>query len=106
MTIKQNALLEEYAAKKAELQALEEELVAMEPKVLTALEKAGVDTLKENYGTFSVVYRKRWTYSEELTEKEKEYKTIVKARQQEEQQSGEATAEETKGLSFRAYKPE
>ena len=79
------------------------ELEVLEPKVLAYLKKEGVDTLKEGYGTFSVVYRKKWTYSPALMEKDKEYKTIIKAKQQEEQENGEAKAEEVKGLSYREY---
>ncbi len=103
MTQKQSNLLERYAELKAQAKAISEELDVMEGKVLGYLEKEGVDTLKEEYGTFSVVYRKKWTFSKELVEKEKQYAVIIKAEKQEEQESGEAKAEEVKGLSYRAY---
>ena len=105
MTNKQESILEAYAARKAELKQIEAELDEMEPEVLKLLEKNGMDTLKEDYGTFSVVYRKKWTYSKELVEKEKQYATVIKAEKQDEQESGEATYEENKGLSYREYQP-
>lgn len=106
MTIKQNALFQDYADKKAEAARIAEELKEMEGKVLGLLEKQGVDTLKETYGTFSVVYRKKWDYSPALIQKELEYNTIIKSRKTEEQENGEAKSEEAKGLSYRAYVPE
>ena len=106
MTTKQNALFQDYADKKVEAIKIAEELKELEPKVLGLLEKQGVDTLKETYGTFSAVYRKKWEYSPALLQKELEYDTIIKARKTEEQENGEAKAEEIKGLSYRAYVPE
>ena len=44
-------------------------------------------------------------YENRLIEKEKQYNEIVKAAKSDEQLSGEAKAEETKGLSYREYKP-
>ena len=105
MTNKQLTLLEDYAAKEEQLKALEAEIEAMKPKVLATLEKQGVDTLKETYGTFSVVYRKKWTYSDGLSEKEKQYNAVIKQEKADEQESGEASFEETKGLSYRQYIP-
>lgn len=103
MTKAKETLLKTYAYLKAQAKALDAELEVAEGKVLAYLEKEGVDTLKEEYGTFSVVNRKKWIYSVALQEKEKEYKTIIKSKQNDEQQSGEANYEESKGLSFRAY---
>jgi hypothetical protein len=103
MTQKQNELLERYADRKESIRLLEMEVEMLEPKVLAYLDKEGVDTLKEAYGTFSVVNRKKWTYTPELIEKKKQYDTIIKAKQTEEQESGEAKAEEVKGLSYRVY---
>lgn len=105
MTKTQNKLFQDYADKKAEAGRIAEELKELETGVLGLLEKQGVDTLKETYGTFSVVYRKSWEYSPALVQKELEYNTIIKASKSEEQESGVAKAEETKGLSYRAYKP-
>lgn len=103
MTQKQEELLKIYADKKAAIKQAEAELEEMETKVLAFLEKQKIDTWKEPFGTFSVVYRKKWSYSPALVEKEKEYKTIIKQKQSDEQQSGEASYEESKGLSYRAY---
>ena len=105
MTQKQNSLLQDYADKKAELARIGDELKELEPKVLGFLEKQGIDTLKETYGTFSIVSRKKWEYSPSLVQKEVEYNVIIKTKKQEEQDSGVAKAEETKGLSYRVYKP-
>ena len=106
MTKAKETLLKTYADLKAQAKALDAEIEATEAKVLKYLEAEGVDTLKEDYGTFSVVTRKKWSYSPELVEKEKEYKTIIKSKQNDEQQSGEAKYEESKGLSFRVYESE
>ena len=105
MTTKQNALFQDYAEKKAEAAKIAEELKELEPKVLGLLEKQGIDTLKETYGTFSVVNRKKWEYSPALVQKELEYDTIIKSKKTEEQEAGVAKAEESKSLSYRAYKP-
>lgn len=103
MTNKQENLLQDYAALKAQQKEIEANLEDMEPKVLSLLEKTGVDTLQEEYGTFSVTYRKKWTYSEELVEKERQYAAIIKQEKSDEQENGEAKAEEVKGLSYRKY---
>lgn len=100
---KQKTILETYAEFKEKKQEIEDALDNLEPEVLAYLEKEGVDTLREEYGTFSVVYRKRWAYSKELGEKEKQYNAIIKGQKEEEQTSGEAKAEEVKGLSYRKY---
>ena len=105
MTKTQNNLLADYAALKAQQKEIEANLEVMEPKVLGLLEKRGVDTLVEDYGTFSAVYRKKWTYTSELVEKEKQYAAVIKQDKADEQLSGEAKAEETKGLSYRKYEP-
>src|SRR3990167_1120907 len=105
MTQKQNEFFQKYADKKAEAAKIAEELKELEPKVLGLLEKQGIETLKETYGTFSVVYRKKWEYSPELIQKETEYEVIIKAKKAEEQKDGIAKAEETKGLTYRKYEP-
>lgn len=102
---KQTDVLKLYAGLEDERKKVEEKLEALKPEILKVLEEKGVDTLQETYGTYSVVYRKRWTYSSELVQKEFEYNEIVKSRKQEEQTSGEAKAEVAKGLSYRAYVP-
>lgn len=102
LNLTQEALLKKYADKKREMKELEAEIEELEPKVIGFLDKQGLDTLKEPWGTYSLVYRKKWSYTPELIEKEKEYKTIIKQKQTDEQESGEANYEESKGLSFRA----
>jgi hypothetical protein len=72
---------------------------------LTLLEKQGVDTLAEDYGTFSVVYRKKWEYSPEYKSRKEQYDVILKGMRVEEEESGIAKAEDAKTLSYRAYKP-
>jgi hypothetical protein len=103
MTQKQNELLERYADRKQSIKLLEMELEVLEPKVLAYLDKEGVQTLQEAYGTFSVVNRRKYTYTKELVEKQKQYDVIIKAAKQEEQENGEAKVEEVKGLSYRQY---
>lgn len=102
MTLTQEALLKKFADKKREMKELQAELDALEPKVLGFLEKQGLDTLKEPWGTYSIVTRKKWSYTDTLIEKEKQFKIIIADMQLEEKNSGEAKAEEIKGLSFRA----
>lgn len=105
MTKKEESILKLYAEKEEKIKELDTELAAMKPKVLNLLQERGVDTLQEEYGTFSVVKRIKWTYTKELVQKEFEYNEIIKSRKQEEQESGEAKAEESSGLSYRAYVP-
>lgn len=103
MTLTQEALLKKYAKLKTAIKETEAQIEELEPQVLAFLEKEGADTWKEPWGTYSVVYRKKWSYTPAVTEKEKEYKAIIKQKQQDEQESGEAKAEEVKGLSYREY---
>ena len=105
MIKKQENVLQDYALLEEEIGILEERRDALKPKILTLLEKDGTDTLREDYGTFSIVYRKKWTYSSSLAEKEKQYNAIIKADKKEEEENGEAKAEEMKGLSYRKYEP-
>ena len=101
--MKKKTVLETYAEFKAKKEEIEDALANLQPEVMAYLEKEGVDTLREEYGTFSIVYRKQWIYSKELQEKEKQYNAIVKTAKQDEQDNGEAKAEESKSLSYRAY---
>jgi hypothetical protein len=103
---KNQDILKLYAEKKAERAKVDSELDELEPQVLGYLNEKGFDTLREDYGTFSVVYRKKWSYTNQLVEKEKQYAEIIKTAKLDEQDSGEAKAEEVKGLSYREYKPD
>lgn len=103
MTKKQINLFEEYAKTKEQIALLMERAKELEPKVLKNLDEMRVDTYQENYGTFSVVRRKAWTYSDEYQSKEEQYNVILKEARREEQENNIAKAEETKGLSYRKY---
>ena len=102
---KQDHILKVYAEKKEQLAKLQEELDDHEAMVMQVLDERGIQTLQETYGTFSVVNRKKWTYTKELVQKELEYNVVIKERKSEEQKSGEAKVEEIKGLSYRKYEP-
>ena len=103
MTKTQDKTLQAYADLKAKAAEIAEEIKALEPKVLGVMKKSGFDTIKEPFGTFSIVRRKVWTYSPAVLQKELEYNTIIKDRKAEEQKNGEAKVEEKEGLTFRAY---
>jgi hypothetical protein len=98
-----DSFLKAYADLKAERTRIDERLEEFEPKILAYLAMRGIDTLQESYGTFSVVNRKRWTYTPELMQKELEYTTVIKNLKAEEQDNGEAKAEDVKNLSYRQY---
>ena len=81
---KQNETLKDYAALESQISELEAKRDSLKDKVLKVLEAAGIDTLKDTFGTFSRVFRKKWEYSPALVQKEKEYNMVIKDKKVEE----------------------
>jgi len=92
-------LFDEYEELKREIATLEARVEEIKPDLLAEIpEGAKIDT---GTGIFSTSSRKKWTYSEETTEAEKQLKEKMK----EEEQLGIATAEEgTPFIVFKAKK--
>lgn len=102
MTKKELSLMDKYAAIKADMATLQEELDILEPKIINEMKS---DTIQLEYGTFSKVYRKTWKYTSEYDGRKEQYDTVLKQMREDEQNSGEAKATEKVGLSYRKYEP-
>lgn len=92
--------LQRYADIKKTIKALEEEAKALEPVILDDLDTIGTKTLKLSYGVFSLVTRKRWTYSKELQGWEERSKVVLTSKKREEEEDGTAKYVEVKGVTF------
>lgn len=96
MDDKSKALLGAYEEYKREIKELEAKCDELKPQLLEIIPRdAKIDT---GIGTFTVTARKKWKYSDELTEREKEVKEDKKV----EEQTGVATASE--GEAYIIYK--
>jgi len=96
-------ILNKYAEIKLKIKRLEAEVEFLQPEVTKIArekledldEKAVLDV--EGLGTISLVRRKQWKYSPDVTGLEEE----VKERKKEEQQTGKATYNESIGVMFK-----
>ena len=92
-------LFERYAAIKMQISALEEEMEVLQPDLLAEMPEDTPVEL-ENIGTFSIGKRKKWTFPKEVE--------VVRQKLKEEeklsQQTGTATYEENKFITFKVMK--
>jgi uncharacterized protein YlbG (UPF0298 family) len=79
-------IMKEYAELALRRDEIDYELDILKPKIMAYLDAQGIDTLVQNYGTYSIVKRVRWEYSPELNQKDTEYKVAIAERKQEEQE--------------------
>lgn len=95
-------LLKKYEAIKLEIRGLEAQLDAISPEVVAILEDAqqtvGVDQIETDKGKFYFTTRKSWKYTDAVKAKEEEVKELKKT----EEETGVATCEESKSLTYRA----
>lgn len=77
---------------------LESEIQVARQAVEEEMRKAEADKVESEFGNFSFVVRKKWTYSTQITTQEAKLKELKKA----EELGGTATCEELKFLTFRS----
>ena len=98
-----NSLLKSYAALKAQIKNLEDEADELKPQVLAAMEEAELDQAEvSGIGTLVLATLRKWTYPQALVQAAADLKTAQKTAEQ----TGDATATESKYVKFTALKEE
>ena len=98
-----NTLLRSYAALKAQIKNLEDEADELKPQVLAAMEEAELDQAEvSGIGTLVLATLRKWTYPNVLVQAEADLKVAKKHAEQ----TGDATATESKYVKFTALKEE
>ena len=99
---KSMAIFSKYADLKNQIKELTEKAKELEGKALKELEKENIDTFKSEIGTFSIVCRTRWEYSEKYKVVEDGYEMMLEAARVTEREDGTAKKSETKGIAYRS----
>lgn len=97
LTLKDRDLYEQYAMMKNASKVLDERTTELQEMILEEMNRIGVEKQKFEYGSFSITERKTWKYTDDVKQKETEFKEAKKS----EEESGTATCEIKKGLLFR-----
>lgn len=100
ITLEQKGILERYAHIKIQIKELEEEADTLNARALEVITNEDIEELTTDLGKFSKMSRRKWTYTEETQQKEKNLKT-TKTR---EEQNGEAKYQENFFLKFTSAK--
>ena len=90
-------LFEELASLMTERAKLDERIESVRNQVSAEMEQNEVDKVESDYGNFYFVVRKKWTYCEAIQTAEEK----LKAAKKKAEESGTATCEESKSLTFR-----
>ena len=99
------SLLEQYAQLKKQSKQITKQLKELEPQVLDQIMALDGEKLEAEYGTYSVISKKVWKYSDELVQKEADVKEMLKLKKREEELKGTATLEAIRSsLRFQASK--
>jgi len=88
--------MELYAKLEEEKRKIEERQAEIKEEALTFLKEAGSDKIESDFGSFTIVARKTWKYSEKIAELDKTLKTQKKT----EETDGTATAEVKESITF------
>jgi hypothetical protein len=98
-------LFQRYAEIKNQMKVLEAEAAVINEKVVSEMAAEKVDKVESDYGQFYFTTRKSWKYSEALAPYEKaveDASAILTEEKKKEQETGLATAAESKSLTFKA----
>ena len=93
-------LVKEYADIKNTIKELSQKAKEIESTILFGMQQQEMKSFKSNYGTFSLVGRKMWQYTEAITELELE----LKSKKTEEEETGKARSLESISLRFTGAK--
>ncbi len=91
----------QYAEIKNKIKALTTEAKDIEKEVLSEMQEIEAKTVKSDFGTFSIVERKSWTYTDEVKELEMQNKVTITAIKKLEEEEGKATLKVSESLMFR-----
>jgi hypothetical protein len=80
---------------------IDEEISIMKLEIQTKMEMEGVDYAKGLHGRFGYTTRKKWTYSDQLTNVAADFTKKVAAARKQEQKDGTATFTESKSLTYK-----
>jgi len=80
----------QYADLKAKIKALTSAAKELEGEIFTEIAAMDGEKLETKYATFSVMYRKKWKYTPELTDKEHLLKEKIKLMKKREEIEGKA----------------
>lgn len=89
-----------YADLKNKIKELSQQAEIIEGEILQEITEAGVEKVESGFGTFSLMKRKTWKYSEDIKTLEEGMKKNKKM----EEENGTATFEEKTSLRFQATK--
>ena len=87
-----------YADVKNQIKELENKAKEIEVIILDEMKSQEIDSVKSDFGTFSLTKRKTWKYTDEVLK----LSDVVKQQKEKEETEGIATFEEKVGLLFRA----
>lgn len=87
----------QYAEIKQQIKELEQQAKQLQDELFADLIEIDGNKLETDHGTFSIMYRTSYTYSSELTEKEKAVKKKLKEMKAKEELSGVATVNKQTG---------
>ena len=94
-------LFSSYAVVMNEIKRLEEEAERLKPELIKEMNGAEADTIQSDYGTFSLVKREKWEYSDETKGAEETIKNTIKQLQEEERTKGIAKLTTTTSLMYK-----
>lgn len=93
--------MELYATLEAQKREIEERQATIKDDALVFLKEQGLDKVESDFGSFKVVPRKTWKYTEKVAELD----AATKAQKKLEEEDGSATAEVKESLTFYPAKP-
>lgn len=93
-------LLQEYADLKVEEKRIKARIDELNPEIKQSIVDAGADKIDMEVGTFLLVIKKKWKYSEKVTTLDNQLKLF----KSNEEADGTATFEEDSMLMFKAKK--
>lgn len=91
-------LYKEYGELDLQIKKLQDRQKAIKSELEEDMKSQEVDKVQAEFGTFFLVTRKTWKYSDEVKAKETEVKVLKKT----EEETGKAESTESTSLSFRA----
>ncbi len=80
----------QYADLKIQIKELTNQLKEVESEIIDEVTEAEGNKLETKYATFSMMYRPKWKYTDELKEKENLVKEKIKIMKKEEETNGKA----------------
>ena len=96
----ENSIYEQYAQMTKQIKELQTEQKELGSQCLKEMEDNNANQMKATFGTFSLVERKKWVYTQDVKHAEEEVKVIKKT----EEENGKAKFSTSKSLRFQEAK--